>query len=130
MKRTLLTALFCLAALSLVGQITNTPPALPDVSGDTIPATRGEFWQWLIAGVAPLIVAGIKAAVPKIPKLLLPVSTPFIGIGLGFALNKLGASDLGWVDMAQAGALAVFIRETLHQTIKQFTATPPTGNPS
>lgn len=120
-----LTLILLTLTLTLYAQ-TNMPAA-PMVEAMPIPTSKVDFWVWAIAGVAPLIVAGIKTLVPKIPKLLLPVSTPFIGIGLGLILNALSTSNLGWVEMSQAGALAVFIRETLDQTVKQVAkSTSPT----
>jgi len=97
-----------------------------------LPKSTQEFWVLGIAVVSPLIVQGIKWAVPKIPKLLLPSVTPFIGMALGYGLNALGTADLGWVDAAQAGALAVFVREVVNQAVKSRQAAdtpaqPPSG---
>lgn len=116
----LLLTLALTLTLTLYAQTNGTPP----IDGAPLPASKGDFWMWAIAGISPLIVTLIKKVAPKIPKLLLPASTPIIGIGLGIVLNKLGASDLGWVDMAQAGALAVFIRETLDQAVKTVAPGP------
>ena len=126
MKNTFI-ALVCLMATAAFAQSNTgiTPPYLTNsVHGVTdlaLPTTRGQFWTWAIAAVAPLIVAGVKKLVPNIPKLLLPVSTPLIGLALGYGLNALGQANMGWVDMCQAGALAVFVRETLDQAVKQAT---------
>lgn len=95
----------------LLAQAAGEPlPPLPD--------TTGEMWKFAIMGLTPLIVTGIKIILPKLPKLLLPVSTPFIGIVLGLALKYLGLANLGWVDMGQAGVVAVFIYETWSQGVK------------
>lgn len=94
-----------------------------------LPKTMAQYWVLGIAAVTPLIVKGIKLAVPKVPKVLLPSITPLIGMGLGAALSALDAADLSWWDSAQAGALAVFVRETINQAVKSRqseTPTPPT----
>ena len=98
-------------ALAVMAQ-TNVVPALPD-----LPQTVSEFWKYGIAAITPIIVWGIRALAPKIPTVLLPVSTPFIGLALGLALKWLAGVDLPWIDLAEAGALAVFIRETVNQAV-------------
>lgn len=95
-------------------------------AGEALPQTKSDLWKYAISAVTPIIVWLVTLVAPKIPKVLLPTATPLVGIGLGLLLNKLGASNLGWVDMAQAGALAVFIREVVNQAItKQLS--PPTS---
>lgn len=82
-----------------------------------LPQTVTQYWDLVIAIITPLIVTGIWKYVPKIPKMLLPLMTPLLGIGLGLLLNWLAKANLGWVDMAKAGALAVFIREAFNQAV-------------
>ena len=94
-----------------------------------LPQTVSQYWDLIIAAVTPLIVTGVWKLVPKIPKWVLPVSTPVIGIALGLAMNKLASANLGWVDMAKAGALAVFVREVINQAVTQQLQ-PPTPAPS
>lgn len=101
--------------LVLFGQ-TNPPPVF-DPGTARLPTDVSGYWVWGISVVTPAIVWGITKIVPKIPKLVLPMITPLIGIGLGLTLNKLQSLGLTWVDMTQAGAVAVFIRETWNQTI-------------
>lgn len=97
--------------LALMAQ-TNTVPPLPD-----LPQTVSEYWKYAIAALTPIIVWGVRKLVPKIPTVLLPVSTPFIGLLLGLGLKQLAGLNLTWVDMAEVGALAVFIREVINQAI-------------
>jgi hypothetical protein len=82
-----------------------------------LPKTVAEYWTLLIAGVTPLIVTGVWKLVPKIPTVVLPLMTPVLGIGLGLLINAVSKANLGWVDMASAGALAVFVREVFNQAI-------------
>lgn len=99
---------------------TNTPPTLPS----DLPASVGQYWDLVIAAVTPILVTGIAKLVPKIPKWVLPTITPVLGIVLGLAYNKIVGANLGWVDAAQLGALAVFVREVVNQTITKRLATP------
>jgi len=88
---------------------TNLPADAP------LPTTTADYWRYAVAIITPLIVGGMKKLVPALPTWILPVSTPFVGMALGAALKALGASHMGWIDMAQAGALAVFVRESWNQ---------------
>lgn len=101
----------CLAVTAVFAQTNSVPVPAP------LPQTVSQYWDLVIAAVTPLIVTGVWKVVPKIPKWVLPVSTPVIGILLGLAIDKLTTANLGWVDMAKAGALAVFIREVVNQAI-------------
>lgn len=105
---------------------TNTTPELPA----DLPKSVSQFWDYGIALVTPLIVMGVYKLVPKIPKWVLPTITPFVGIGLGLGVNALTSADLGWVDMAKAGALAVFVREVINQAVtKQLASNTPAPKP-
>jgi len=112
--------LMAVASLILPGLVLGQTNAtvFPDISGNALPSTVSDYWKWAIAGVTPMLVAGVNSLVPKIPKVLLPLSTPLLGIGLGAGLNALTSANLTWVDMAQAGALAVFVREVVNQAVK------------
>lgn len=115
---------FILMPLAVLAQ-TNTPP---DAPGD-LPKTLSQYWDLAIAAVTPLLVTGISKVVPKLPKWVLPTVTPVIGIGLGLLINWLASANLGWVDMAKAGALAVFVREVINQAITKRLATPDPATP-
>jgi len=116
----MLVTLLFLAVVSVMAQ-TNVPPVLPG-----IPQSAGAIWDAAIAGVAPIIVWLVRKIIPKIPTMLLPMITPVIGIGLGLLLNRFANADLSWFDMAKAGALAVFVRETVNQAItKQLEPAKP-----
>jgi len=107
----MLVTLLFLAVVNVMAQ-TNVPPVLPG-----IPQEAGAFWDMAIAGVSPFIVWLVRKIIPKIPTMLLPMITPVIGIGLGLLLNQFANTNLSWFDMAKAGALAVFVRETVNQAI-------------
>lgn len=96
----------------LLAQVTNAvTPNTP------LPTTTTDFWVYGIAIIVPVLVNIFKKLVPNIPTWMLPVSTPFIGMALGAGLKALGWSQMGWVDMAQAGAMAVMIRESFNQIV-------------
>jgi len=105
---------------------TNTTPELPA----DLPKSVSQFWDYGISLVTPLIIMGVYKLMPKIPKWVLPTITPLVGIGLGLAVNALTSANLGWVDMAKAGALAVFIREVINQAVtKNMTSSTPAPTP-
>ena len=96
----------------LLAQATNTI-----TSTTPLPESTKDFWKYGIAVVVPIIVNLFKKIAPNIPSWLIPVSTPLLGVGLGAILKALGQSHMGWVDMAEAGALAVMIRESWNQIL-------------
>lgn len=107
----------CVGAFAQV--ITNDAPPVPETIGDNpavFPATKSDFWQWGIAIVTPVIVWGISK-IPSVPRPVLPTLAPLLGVALGAALNKLAELNLSWVDMTQAGAAAVAIREIFNQWV-------------
>jgi len=124
MKTTRFTIIFALLATALVGVLTafgqTNAASLPPMEG--IATDTNTLWVLSISFITPFIVAGIKAIVPKIPSIFLPPSTLLIGIGIGLGLQALGKVDLGWMDMAKAGALAVMIRGTWDEAVKAVVA--------
>jgi len=115
----LLAALFTLDIFAQTNDVpyTNSVPGIGNIQNDAIPTSKEDYWKWAIAVVVPFIMTFIKYIIPKIPSLLIPVLTPVVGLGLGFGLKALTDANLGWVDMTQAGALAVFIREVVHNAM-------------
>jgi hypothetical protein len=95
--------------------VTNTLPAIDTVSG-ALPATKDQYWAWAIAAVTPVITWAF-GKIPMLPRPVLPVLTPFIGMFLGFILQKLDAAHLHWYSAAGAGTIAVFLRETTNQLV-------------
>jgi MFS superfamily sulfate permease-like transporter len=96
-----------------------------------LPSDTASMWRWAVSAITPVIIWLVGKYVPRVPRMLLPCLAPVVGIILGAALNKLAGANLGWVDMAQAGALAVFVRETVHQTItKRLSRAKPPSVPT
>lgn len=96
-------------------QATNTPPAF-DPGTANLPSSKEQFWTWGISLVTPVII-WLVGKIEKLPRPVLPLLTPVVGIALGLALKHLANLNLGWMDMAQAGTVAVFIREAVNQVI-------------
>lgn len=101
---------FVILALSLLAQ-TNAPP----VTG--LPVTHADYTMLFIAILTPFVVGLADRLVPCLPRWTLPVSTPFIGILMGLGINFMGSQHLSWFDMAQAGTMAVFLREVFNQAV-------------
>lgn len=98
---------------------TNNIPGIGEVSNDPIPTSKEDFWKWAIAVVVPALVMGLKKMAPRIPTWVLPLTTPFLGLLLGFGLKSLAGLNWGWVDMTQAGTMAVFVREAWNQVVSK-----------
>lgn len=108
LTKILLVAILTTAAFAMAQ---NAPPST------ALPTTTSQFWEFAIAGITPLVVTFVGWLVPRIPAILLPVSTPFIGMLLGAGMNWLGHANLGWVDMGQAGLLAVGIHQIFTRAV-------------
>jgi hypothetical protein len=93
-----------------------TNDLVPFKPAGEFPSTKQDFWKWGISCVTPVIV-WLFGKIPKLPRPVLPILTPFVGVILGLILRWLAGLNLGWVDMAQAGMVAVFIRESINQLI-------------
>lgn len=113
------------AGLTFLPLLAVAQGAAPEAVAD-LPKSVGQYWDLGITAVTPVLVTLVWKCVPKLPKWVLPAITPLIGLGLGLAVNWLAAANLGWVDMAKAGALAVFIREIVNQAVTKRMAAPDT----
>lgn len=107
---------------------TNAVAALPAVADLTLSKTQ--LWALAISAITPLIVGLIYQMVPKIPKFILPAVTPLVGVVMGLVLNWFQKANLGWMDMAQAGALAVFVREVFNQATQATLAKAAAAAPA
>lgn len=93
---------------------TNDVPVVPD----PLHTSQADLWRYGIAVVTPLLIALVKWGVPKIPGLVILSVAPFVGVVIGVALNAVSSANLAWVDSAQLGALGVYIRELVDQSVK------------
>jgi hypothetical protein len=116
-------AAFAISKLALAQ--TNAPPV---ASLDATHTSLAQLWVFAVAAITPIILAGVKLAIPNVPSALIPCVAPVVGILIGFGLNALGGAHLAWVDMAIAGGLGVTIREIVDQAIiKQIGNGPPSS---
>jgi hypothetical protein len=126
-----LTVLLLLAGLCFAtwGQETERPRAIAteEISLDTnapppfdpetpLPKTLEEFWFYGIALITPLVVFGF-GKIPQLPRPVLPMLGPLVGIILGFVLEKAGAMNIPWWHGGLAGAFATTLREMVNQLV-------------
>lgn len=122
MKNTKLVVIAMLA-LSAVSLCAQTNLLLLSASSYVADTSKDAAWSYVISAISPIVVWLFTKVIPKLPKPVLPAITPLIGITVGLGLNALAGTNLGWIDMAKAGAMAVFIRETINQLVtKQITS--------
>lgn len=74
----------------------------------------------VLAFLSPLLTAGVKKVVPKIPKVLVPLTSAAVGTVGAVAADYLTGSHLGAVGGAVAGAVGVFVREVVDQVQKSL----------
>lgn len=89
---------------------------------NTVVDSSVDAWNLIISVVTPTIIWLIAKYVPKVPKMFLPALTPAVGVLLGMLLNWLADLNMGFIEMGKAGALAVFVRETVNQGVKAYIA--------
>ena len=123
--------LFVLFAIPALAQTSPSAgiPAVPGMPYVNMPTSLSGYWDLVIAAIAPFIVTGIAKVVPKLPRNLLPLVTPIVGVVVAHILSLLTNMHLSWFDAAKAGALAVFVREVVNQNVSKYlnvTWGPPT----
>lgn len=94
--------------LMLVTFAADLPP--PDaVPATTIPTEIVNWLNLLITGLTPVVTLGLKKLVPRIPRIVLPLAAPVIGIGLDYVL-RLASVETGGPWMAMVfGALGTWL---------------------
>lgn len=88
----------------------------------TVVGSSLDAWDLIISSITPVIIWLVAKYVPMVPKMFLPALTPVVGILLGMLLNWLAGLNMSWLEMGKAGALAVFVRETVNQSVKAYIA--------
>jgi hypothetical protein len=69
----------------------------------------------LVSVLSPVVVAGVKKVVPKVPKVLLPLASVAVGTAGAVLSDHVFGSALGASGGAVAGAVGVAVREVLDQ---------------
>jgi hypothetical protein len=104
---------------------TVTPAAVP-----AAPAAQPLTWvQAVIAFTTPLVIAGVKLVVPRIPRLWLPFLAPVVGLLIDVVAHLSAGTALNPTVALALGAAGVGLREAVNQIKKtalgeQTPATP------
>lgn len=76
----------------------------------------------LITVLTPSLIAGLKILLPKLPKVLLPLLCPLLGVLIDLVAQQTTGTDLGNTGTAALfGALGLFLREVYDQVAKWLT---------
>lgn len=113
-------ALFILPFLCLAG---DAPGSGATSAASASVAPSGASSLWWIPVIVPMLVAGLKAIWPSIPKVLLPVLCPILGIAANYLASFAGVG-LDPASAAALGALGVFLREIVDQGRKSIVPNP------
>jgi hypothetical protein len=98
---------------------TNNVPVPPGVPADAV-----SWVNLIIAGLTPVVIAGIKFITPRIPGVALPFIAPAIGLALAQIEAWVTGNPASLVLGAAAGGLGVFLRELVDQSKKLISGTP------
>jgi hypothetical protein len=134
----LLVAFFYCLATTPAHAFTPDAALLAQITADAVPADVAApvaitaeaaaplTWQQsLIAVITPLLIAGIKLLVPKIPRVWLPILAPLLGVLLEWIAHLATGATLNvWAGVA-LGAAGVGLREAVTQIHK---ALPPAAS--
>lgn len=111
------------AVLAATGLAACTGLGATDVpAGSTSAGAPDSPWQLLIPVLVPVIIAGVKWALPKVPPFALPILAPLLGAGLDIVLHYAGVTSSNGVLGAVLGAAGVGLREVVDQVKKLQTA--------
>lgn len=102
-------------ALALAVSLISLCAAEDSGSGTTAAVTWASL---MIPAATPLLIAAVKALVPRIPPVLLPIAAPVIGAALQIVLNYAGMTDSGTLTGIILGAAGVGLREAVDQVKK------------
>lgn len=72
----------------------------------------------LLAVFSPIVTGQIKKLAPKVPKVLIPLTSVAVGTAGAVALDALAGTNLGPLGGAAAGAAGVAVREVVDQAQK------------
>lgn len=122
-KTKTITVMFAMLCVGVLAQ-TNTN-SVPVTDAGTV-----SFQGWLvyiIPFLAPIGVATFKYFIPKIPKVLLPVLAPILGIAIDQLVSLSPGYTANPAFAALLGASGVMLREALDQTKKLIPKTDDTN---
>jgi hypothetical protein len=84
-----------------------------------------ELINAVITVLTPMIIAAVKAAIPRIKPVYLPLAAPVLGVAIAALASYSGTADISPVAGAIAGGLGVWLREAVDQVKKSIPPTPP-----
>lgn len=112
---TVLAAFICWI-VDAVAQTNTAGSTTTGVSGD---ASQLTLIQGLIPLLVPFVIALIKKVIPIVPKALLPLLAPVIGVASDYLLQQSGLAPVGGLAVgAILGASGVMVREGANQALK------------
>lgn len=100
--------IFLFLMLGMVGLMGADVP-VPPVDGQ--PAEALNWLNLIISGLTPMVVLGIRKLVPKIPKLVLPLAVPLIGMGIDWVLRMASVETSGPIWGLVYGAVGTWFYE-------------------
>jgi MFS superfamily sulfate permease-like transporter len=89
----------------------------------SVPSGTADWLNMLIAVVTPVVIAGVRWLLPKIPKIALPLIAPVIGVILDQLAGILTSHQPGVVAGAISGAVGLWLREAADQSRKHLAKT-------
>lgn len=114
-----LTLGICFAAAA---QGTNAPPVLTPGT----PAVTAVPWASLMIPVlVPIVLAVLKAFLPKLPSAVFPILAPLLGAGIDIIQYYVGLPTVSTLTASMLGLAGVGLREIQDQAKKSITNAPP-----
>ncbi len=124
--------LFCLLAVPFVVLAQTNTNSIPVPPG-TVPGTAPGMGLLItiLPLLVPIIIAGFKVALPKLPGWTLPIIAPALGALIDYigSLTPLGTGAAHPLLAAALGSAGVGLREMVTQ-IKDRAALPPVNTPT
>lgn len=109
-----LLSVFCVA-IAIAQPAAPDPGAPPAVAPVSAGVTANNLVQWLTPVIVPLVIAGLKKLVPKIPVFILPIVAPLLGIAIDYVNTLATAHSSNFLAAAALGLAGVGVREIKDQ---------------
>lgn len=100
----------------LTNTVTSTNVTDVDAPPAIVPPTQEGFWKGGI-GLVTMVIVWAVSKIPNVPRPMLPLVSPFIGMALNYGLTFMSSLNLPWWEAGMAGGLGVTIREIFNQWV-------------
>lgn len=122
------------AAMAQTNPVFTTPDMIPITATNALKAVThvlptqdvitqlSQYLVMIIPLVVPLLIAGLKTWIPKVPKWALPILAPALGALADFLLQTVGVNTGGVIKGALLGSAGVGIREIMDQVNQRMAA--------